>query len=131
MAKFIELHLLSTGNPVLVNLDRLEDVRTDMNGRTILAFSLEDYDVVKENYEEVKKLIWEEKRMDTVAALPAADVVEVVRCKDCDLWNEWDNEGHEQTGNYVCSCAYFSNDDGYDVYTGPDDYCSHGGRKKG
>lgn len=62
--------------------------------------------------------------------IPAADVVEVVRCKDCDLWNEWDETGHEQTGNYACSCAYFSNEDGYVVYTRPDDYCSHGERKE-
>ena len=60
---------------------------------------------------------------------PAADVVEIVRCKDCDLWNEWDKSGHEQTGNYACSCAYFSNEDGYTVYTGLDDYCSKGERR--
>ncbi len=60
-----------------------------------------------------------------------AEVAEVVRCKDCELWNEWDEAGHKKLGNYVCSCAYFSNEDGYMVYTGPDDYCSHGERKEG
>ncbi len=69
--------------------------------------------------------------LDFVRNLPAADVVEVVRCKDCDLWNEWDETGHKKLGNYACSCAYFSNEDGYVVYTGPDDYCSYGERKEG
>ena len=68
--------------------------------------------------------------MEQVGNIQGADVVEVVRCKDCDLWNEWDESGHEQTGNYACSCAYFSNEDGYIVYTGPDDYCSYGERKE-
>ena len=60
-----------------------------------------------------------------------ADVVEVVRCKDCDLWNRCYEAGHEQTGNHVCACEYFSNEDGYVVYTRPDDYCSYGERKEG
>lgn len=67
----------------------------------------------------------------TLEYFAAPDVVQVVRCKDCDLWNEWDCAGHKETGNFVCSCAYFSNEDGYIVYTGPDDYCSKGERKEG
>ena len=72
-----------------------------------------------------------QRAIEAVRAVPAADVVEVVRCKDCDLWNEWDEAGHKKLGNYACSCAYFSNEDGYLVYTGPDDYCSYGERKEG
>ena len=62
--------------------------------------------------------------------IPAADVVEVVRCKDCVWWNEDDSAGWGDLGNNVCACAYFSNEDGYTVYTEPNDYCSKGERKE-
>lgn len=68
--------------------------------------------------------------LDFVRDLPAVDIVEVVHCKECDLWNECNEAGHKQTGNYVCACEYFSNEDGYVVFTRPDDYCSHGERKE-
>ena len=57
---------------------------------------------------------------------PAADVVKVVRCEKCDLWNEWDAHGRRELGNYVCSCAHWSTEDGCVVYTKPNDFCSHG-----
>lgn len=51
--------------------------------------------------------------VDTFAEVPTADVVEVVRCKDC---TEWDKD------EYECSHWYgFSEDD----------YCSLGARKDG
>ena len=53
---------------------------------------------------------------------PAADVTQVVRCKDCDLWNEWDKHG------IVCSCAQWSGEGGHVVYTEPDDFCSYGNK---
>ena len=61
-----------------------------------------------------------------IGAIPAADVVEVVRCKDCVWWNEDDSAGWGYLGNNVCACTYFSNEDGYTVYTEPNDYCSKG-----
>lgn len=62
--------------------------------------------------------------------LPAADVVPVVRCSECELWNDWDHSGRKELGNFVCSCAHWSNEDGYVVYTKPDDYCSYGDPKE-
>ena len=62
--------------------------------------------------------------------ITTADVVEVVLCKDCDLWNEWDSSGHRKLGNYVCSCAYWSCEDGRTIFTKPDDFCSYGERKE-
>ena len=56
----------------------------------------------------------------------APDVVEVVRCKDCVWWDEDDSAGWGDLGNNVCACTYFSNEDGYTVYTEPNDYCSKG-----
>ena len=56
----------------------------------------------------------------------ADDVAPVVRCKDCDLWNEWDHSGRMSLGNYRCSCAYWSVEDGPVHFTGPEDFCSYG-----
>lgn len=68
---------------------------------------------------------------DRIKDIPAADVVEVVRCRECELWNDWDHSGHKELGNFVCSCAHWSNEDGYPVvYTAPDDYCSYGEPKE-
>ena len=68
---------------------------------------------------------------DDLRNLPAADVAPVVRCRECELWNDWDHAGRKELGNFVCSCAHWSNEDGYIVYTKPDDYCSYGERKDG
>lgn len=62
--------------------------------------------------------------------LPAADVREVVLCKECDFWNDWDSAGKESLGNYVCSCAYWSVEDGPVFYTSPDDFCSYGEKRE-
>lgn len=67
--------------------------------------------------------------IEDIKAVPAVDVAQVVRCKDCDLWNEWDRAGHESLNNLRCSCAYFSGEDGYTVYTAPNDFCSCGERR--
>ena len=69
--------------------------------------------------------------MERISKQDGADVVEVVRCKDCVWWNEDDSAGWGDLGNNVCACAYFSNEDGYTVYTEPNDYCSKGQRKEG
>lgn len=47
------------------------------------------------------------------------DAIKVVRCKDCELWNTWDNQGES------CSCAHFTIDDSRPVYTKSDDFCSY------
>ena len=52
----------------------------------------------------------------------------VVLCKDCDCWNDWDSSGRESLGNYVCSCAHWSVEDGPILYTRPTDFCSYGER---
>ena len=67
--------------------------------------------------------------MEKVGNIQGADVVEVVRCKDCVWWNEDDSAGWD-LGNNVCACTYFSNEDRYTVYTEPNDYCSKGQRKE-
>ena len=74
------------------------------------------------DYEEVARYLEE---------CPAVDAVPVCRCKDCELWNDWDSAGKESLGNYVCSCAHWSVEDGAILYTRPTDYCSYGERKDG
>ena len=56
---------------------------------------------------------------------------ELVRCWECELWNDWDSAGHKELGNFVCSCAHWTNEDGYVVYTKPEDFCSYSERKDG
>ena len=60
----------------------------------------------------------------------SADVRPVVFCKDCDLWNEWDSSGKESLGNFRCSCAYWSSEDGPIHYTAKTDFCSYGEKKE-
>lgn len=57
--------------------------------------------------------------------VPAADVVPVIRCERCDNWNEWDHSGHKSLGNFRCSCAYWTVEDGPTFYTAPTDFCSY------
>lgn len=59
-----------------------------------------------------------------------ADVRPVVLCRDCDCWNDWDSAGRESLGNYVCSCAYWTVEDGAVFYTRPTDFCSYGERRE-
>jgi hypothetical protein len=49
--------------------------------------------------------------------------IEVICCKDCDLWNAWDKQGN------LCSCAHFTLDDSRPIYTKPDDFCSYAEKK--
>ena len=52
--------------------------------------------------------------------LPSADVVEVVRCKDCRYWQEY------QEGHYPNElCPWDKNET-----TDEDDYCSYGERRE-
>lgn len=64
-----------------------------------------------------------------IQTIPAADVRPVVLCRDCDMWNEWDHAGHESLGNYRCSCAYWTSEDGPVRYTSPMDFCSYAEKK--
>lgn len=66
--------------------------------------------------------------MDTVAALPAADVVEVVRCKDCKYFNLIDKITE---GKYLCDRNKLWQPGQYRPYMSENDYCSYGERKEG
>ena len=58
---------------------------------------------------------------------PTADVVEVVRCKDC-KWLPYIDERGFVDGDTMCPCI---NDDFYYSYIPNDDhYCSYGERRK-
>lgn len=62
---------------------------------------------------------------DTIKNIPAADVVEVVRCKDCEKWD---------TSNRflnTCACSRWSQSKSAPRLTKPDDFCSYGKRKEG
>lgn len=57
-------------------------------------------------------------------------IPDIVRCKECDMWNDWDSHGHMELNNFRCSCAHWSNEDGHTCYTAPDDFCSYGQRRE-
>ena len=59
--------------------------------------------------------------VDRVKALPAADVIPVVRCKDC----EWAIKSTELPGWYMCKC-----EEAFDYYAKPDDFCSYGKKRE-
>ena len=65
-----------------------------------------------------------------IATMRPADVRPVVRCRDCDSWNEDDHVGRASLGTFRCSCSEWSSEDeAHRVFTGPDDFCSRGERK--
>lgn len=53
---------------------------------------------------------------------PKADVVEIVRCKDCEFCK------HSTVG-YLCKRILNMTDGEYFIYNNPNDYCSYGERK--
>ena len=61
---------------------------------------------------------WVDDMMGEIGDAPfAADVVEVVRCKDCEWWEDCSVE------------SYCHNPYGLDNYALPDDFCSNGKRR--
>ena len=61
-----------------------------------------------------------------VESIPTADVVEVVRCKDCKYFldeDEWDSLG-------MCLCERIATNYGGEIYPERDHFCSYGARKK-
>lgn len=57
--------------------------------------------------------------LHVIDSIPAADVVEVVRCKDCKYWQD-NNDGYP---HQECRWGNYETPD-------PDDYCSYGERSK-
>ena len=58
------------------------------------------------------------------AAMSAADVVEVVRCKDCCLGRPWCD------GSVSCQRLAVKNDYMADLWMKPDDFCSYGEKRE-
>ena len=56
---------------------------------------------------------------ELVQTAPAADVVEVVRCKDCEYYEDEE-----------CVCPYIFMSDAAHLYPSEDDFCNYGKRKE-
>ena len=56
--------------------------------------------------------------LHVIDSIPAADVVEVVRCKDCKYWQD-NNDGYP---HQECRWGNYETPD-------PNDYCSYGSRR--
>lgn len=81
------------------------------------VLTLRDYSV--NNEEKVAfSLVYKKLR-----ELPTADVVEVVRCKDCKHWNCASNRTEHMECDIFCGCY------GRGYATNPDDFCSYGERR--
>lgn len=67
---------------------------------------------------------------DYIRAIPSADVVPVVRCKDCVHQTKfWHNDGRMKSGGYyICGCDLA---DEYSHVCLDDDFCSQGERMDG
>lgn len=59
----------------------------------------------------------------------AIEYAPIVRCKHCDCWCEDLKVGRHEFGNVTAPCSEWSNEDGYIVYTSPDEFCSRGERR--
>ena len=62
-----------------------------------------------------EEMLYKDSALNEISELPSADVVEVVRCKDCKYW---DNEDDAER----CTHKYG------DMWAKPDGYCSYGER---
>lgn len=63
-----------------------------------------------------------EATRDYIASLSAADVVPVVRCRECKHYREHRTKKY---GNLMCSCTRMGKHD-MDYPVKPDDFCSYG-----
>lgn len=84
-----------------------------------------EYITKEQALEAVKGKMWPGEIEAAIKAIPPADVVEVVRCKDCKDFRPWG--GQSKLGDcMVCVC------DGENPFTMEEtDFCSDGDRKDG
>lgn len=72
------------------------------------------------------------EHISAIKALPSADAVEVVRCKDCIHWFPHTQCGFDEDNDeYHDYCGLLIPDDDYYAFRRkPDDYCSYGERRE-
>lgn len=78
-----------------------------------------------EQFEDSTSAIPEKLARIRIESVPAADVVEVVRCGECKHYND----KLEMYSDYVCTIRHYC--DGSPIIVGKDDFCSSGKRKDG
>ncbi len=74
----------------------------------------------------------EDERVDELNRVPSADVVEVVRCKDCKHWLPHTQCGFDEDNNEYhdyCGC-HMPLDDFEAEYWDANDYCNYGEKKE-
>lgn len=105
----------NNGNGVLEPTSTLKILAENLQFSDIEALS---YTVTEEAHKRYEQIV-----LFLMKNAPAVDTAAIIRCKNCDLWNTWDNQGES------CSCAHFTLDDSRPVYTKPDDFCSYAKKK--
>jgi hypothetical protein len=96
-----------------------------INADTVIQALREIIDQHKDSKMFTRTVRAAENMITIIKRMPSADVVEVVRCKDCKWWVEGPEnyEGIPQN-----KCHYFADDDSYNIL--PDDFCSRAERKE-
>ena len=65
--------------------------------------------------------------LKAVDCATSVDAVRVIRCKDCDNWDEERKSGRATLGNETAPCYEWSDaENGHTRYTRPHDFCSYG-----
>ena len=87
--------------------------------------------IVSDGNEYVIKMLPEQRikkpDMLSVEIRQGISVKELVRCRDCVMWNKEVSSGRKSLGNYRCLCDEWSDyEDGRYRYTGENDFCSYG-----
>lgn len=82
--------------------------------------------ILKDNFAPLHRMVIDAFIYNIDKNIPTADVVEVVRCKDCK--HSYINSFSAQSG--VALCKFWSNRaEGNNLVVQQDDYCSYGERK--
>lgn len=94
----------------------------DFISREAAISKIRDEGVLGGDYDAYER---EEDVVNTLNSIPAADVVEVVRCADCVHYND----KMEMYCDVVCTIRHYC--DSSPIIVGKDDFCSSGKRKDG
>lgn len=81
--------------------------------------------IKREDVENIMLSSWGESALWKIRYLPPADVVEIVRCRDCKWWRD-DSRMIDLPKDKLIAPCNINERDSYE-----DDYCSYGERKDG
>ena len=93
-------------------------MNNDLISRSALLSDIEDTVVVSARNTKSAEMRGIHKVTNRIKAAPTVDAVEVVRCTECEYYE-----------NEECVNPYIFTSDGAHLYTKPQDFCSYGERR--